>query len=284
MRACSSARRRSRAPAGNLVFTGVEDDPETLATLRRMGFATPHHVANAIRGWHHGRIRATRSARARELLTKLVPGTARRARRQRRSRRRLHAVRPLRLQPAGWRAAVLAVPGAAGAAQARGRASPDRRRRLAAHLAQTPATLDALLDADFLDRLPSRDALAATLGEQLARAPGYRSQARRRAALRQGADLPRRRADHRGPRQRRRRRTGPRQRRRMRGDGSARCEGSSRDDDARARRALRGDGDGKARRARDDGRVRSRPHLRLRCAASMVRPRRARTMRAWRSG
>ncbi len=58
---------------GNLVFTGVEDDPETLATLGAMGFRDTHHVANAIRGWHHGRIRATRSARARELLTKLVP-------------------------------------------------------------------------------------------------------------------------------------------------------------------------------------------------------------------
>ena len=33
----------------------------------------PPHVSGAIRGWHHGRIRAMRSARARELLTKLMP-------------------------------------------------------------------------------------------------------------------------------------------------------------------------------------------------------------------
>ena len=58
---------------GNLVFTGVEDDPETLATLRRMGFADPSSVAAMVRGWHHGRPRATRSARARELLTELMP-------------------------------------------------------------------------------------------------------------------------------------------------------------------------------------------------------------------
>ncbi len=60
--------------SGSLVFTGVEDDPETLDTLLRMGFAKPSVVAATIRGWHHGRIRATRSERARALLTKLVPG------------------------------------------------------------------------------------------------------------------------------------------------------------------------------------------------------------------
>ena len=59
---------------GNLVFTGKESDPETLATLQRLGFKDPARVDDAIRGWHHGRIRATRSGRARELLTELVPG------------------------------------------------------------------------------------------------------------------------------------------------------------------------------------------------------------------
>ncbi len=58
---------------GNLVFTGVEDDPATIATLRGMGFEEPSSVAAMIRGWHHGRPRATRSERARELLTELMP-------------------------------------------------------------------------------------------------------------------------------------------------------------------------------------------------------------------
>ena len=61
------------AQSGSLVFTGVEEDPETLATLARMGFERPADISAVIRGWHHGRIRATRSARARELLTKLMP-------------------------------------------------------------------------------------------------------------------------------------------------------------------------------------------------------------------
>jgi glutamate-ammonia-ligase adenylyltransferase len=58
---------------GSLVFTGVEDDPDTIATLRQMGFANPSGVAATVRGWHHGRPRATRSSRAREILTELMP-------------------------------------------------------------------------------------------------------------------------------------------------------------------------------------------------------------------
>jgi glutamate-ammonia-ligase adenylyltransferase len=60
-------------PLGSLVFTGVEDDPETLATLVGMGFKQPSAVAGIVRGWHHGRIRATRTERAREILTAIMP-------------------------------------------------------------------------------------------------------------------------------------------------------------------------------------------------------------------
>jgi glutamate-ammonia-ligase adenylyltransferase len=58
---------------GSLVFTGVEDDPETLATLARMGFSQPAQVSATIRAWHHGRIAATRTERGRELFTRLAP-------------------------------------------------------------------------------------------------------------------------------------------------------------------------------------------------------------------
>ena len=61
------------AAAGNLVFTGVADDPETLATLSRLGFQHPEAAAETIRGWHFGRRPAVRSARAREVLTELTP-------------------------------------------------------------------------------------------------------------------------------------------------------------------------------------------------------------------
>ena len=58
---------------GALVFTGTEDDPETLKTLTRLGFVRPADVAKTVRAWHHGHVRATRTARARELLTELMP-------------------------------------------------------------------------------------------------------------------------------------------------------------------------------------------------------------------
>jgi glutamate-ammonia-ligase adenylyltransferase len=58
---------------GSLVFTGVENDPGTLDTLSRMGFSEPAAVADTIRSWHHGRIPATRTARGRELFTRLAP-------------------------------------------------------------------------------------------------------------------------------------------------------------------------------------------------------------------
>src|SRR6185437_5213460 len=59
---------------GNLVFTGVADDPETLETLSRLGFARPELAAETIRGWHFGRHAAMRSERAREILTEFAPG------------------------------------------------------------------------------------------------------------------------------------------------------------------------------------------------------------------
>ena len=58
---------------GSLVFTGVEDDPETLDTIKDMGFHAPEKITAGVRGWHHGRYRAMRSERARQLLTELIP-------------------------------------------------------------------------------------------------------------------------------------------------------------------------------------------------------------------
>jgi len=160
------------ASGGNLVFTGVEEDPETLATLARMGFRDSVHISAAIRGWHHGRIRATRSARARELLTKLVP-----------------VLLPALAQtvdpdaafaqfdrfvtnlPAGVQlfSLLLARPDLLALIATVVGAAP----RLAQHLSRAPATLDALIDADFLHTLPSRAMLDAQLKEQMARATGY---------------------------------------------------------------------------------------------------------------
>lgn len=61
------------AGIGDLVFSGAGDDPETLKTLRQLGFREPERAVETVRGWHFGRRPAVRSARAREVLTELVP-------------------------------------------------------------------------------------------------------------------------------------------------------------------------------------------------------------------
>lgn len=58
---------------GNLLFTGVDDDPSTVATLTELGFTNPSHLIGTIRRWHRGRTTATRNKRGRELLTALLP-------------------------------------------------------------------------------------------------------------------------------------------------------------------------------------------------------------------
>ena len=58
---------------GSLSFTGVEADPATLKTLSAYGFSTPDTIDRAIRRWHSGALRSTRTTRSRELLTKLTP-------------------------------------------------------------------------------------------------------------------------------------------------------------------------------------------------------------------
>jgi len=61
------------AEFGSLVFTGVTDDPETLETLKGLGFKNAALVVETVRGWHFGRRAAVQTARAREVLTELVP-------------------------------------------------------------------------------------------------------------------------------------------------------------------------------------------------------------------
>jgi [glutamine synthetase] adenylyltransferase / [glutamine synthetase]-adenylyl-L-tyrosine phosphorylase len=158
--------------SGSLVFTGVDEDPETLETLTRMGYHDASHASAAIRGWHHGRIRATRSPRARELLTKLIPAL-------------LEALAKTADPDAAFVQFDRFVGGLPGGVQLFSLllANPHLLRlvaeiagsapRLATHLAQAPATLDALMDPGFLGELPSREWLDATLTAQLNAAKNY---------------------------------------------------------------------------------------------------------------
>jgi [glutamine synthetase] adenylyltransferase / [glutamine synthetase]-adenylyl-L-tyrosine phosphorylase len=160
------------AAAGSLVFTGVEDDPETLRTISAMGFRDAKHVAHAVRGWHHGRVRATRGARARELLTRLTPALL----------ASLGATahpdsafaqfdRFLSRIPAGVQvfALLAANPHLLHLlANVMGSAP-----RLADHLARKPAMLDAVLDPGFLTEPSTGAELAGILAAELDRAPDF---------------------------------------------------------------------------------------------------------------
>jgi len=147
------------SPFGSLVFTGVDDDPETLKTLARMGFSDPHQVAETIRGWHHGRIAATRSERGRELFTRLAP-------------RLLEAAHATGAPDAAFNrfAAFFSHLTSGVQIQSLFLAQPKIFEllvqalafapRLAATLARRPSALDAMLDADFHEGLDPDDARA----------------------------------------------------------------------------------------------------------------------------
>jgi len=59
--------------APNLVVAADEADPAALASLERLGFGNPKAAIEAIRAWQSGRYGATRSAKARERLTEILP-------------------------------------------------------------------------------------------------------------------------------------------------------------------------------------------------------------------
>ncbi len=58
---------------GSMVFAGETDDPSTVAALEKLGYKDPSRVLETVRGWHHGRYPAVRTARARERLTEVQP-------------------------------------------------------------------------------------------------------------------------------------------------------------------------------------------------------------------
>jgi len=58
---------------GSLVFTGVEPEAITLKTFEKYGFERGPEIWQIMSDWLGGRINATRTQRARELLTRLAP-------------------------------------------------------------------------------------------------------------------------------------------------------------------------------------------------------------------
>ena len=162
----------SLAAPGNLVFTGVEHDPDTLTTIAKLGYRDPETVSSLIRGWHHGRHRAMRSARAREVLTELVPAIiaalAKSVSPDDAFRRFDTFISKL---PAGAQffALLHANPGMlALLADIMGSAP-----RLAERLARRPILFDTVLSPDFYKPAPPRAALEAEIAAAAAGANAY---------------------------------------------------------------------------------------------------------------
>ena len=160
---------------GILAFTGTDDNPETLETLERMGFGEATSVSKTIRGWHHGRIRAARSTRARELLTELTPtllaALARTANPDQAFARFAGFLANL---PAGVQLFLLfqAAPNMLDLVAEIVGAAP----RIADYLSRHARLFDAVLARDFYDDLPDRHTLAAALDRELAMANDLQDQ------------------------------------------------------------------------------------------------------------
>lgn len=64
---------KDESSAGGLIFTGADDDADTLAQLAKMGFSNPAEISATIKAWYAGRYRAMRTETARERLDELLP-------------------------------------------------------------------------------------------------------------------------------------------------------------------------------------------------------------------
>ncbi|MDQ0315139.1 bifunctional [glutamine synthetase] adenylyltransferase/[glutamine synthetase]-adenylyl-L-tyrosine phosphorylase [Amorphus orientalis] len=157
---------------GNLVFTGDDDDPETLDTLSRLGYQRPQEVTRAIRAWHFGRYPATRSSRSRELLTELVPMILDALAHTENADVAFNAFdRFVSHLPAGVQIFSLlkSNPSLLGLLATIMGAAP----KLAQTLTRRPRVLDAVLDPTFFGALPGADETHALLERSLAEARTY---------------------------------------------------------------------------------------------------------------
>ncbi len=151
---------------GNLVFTGVSHDPDTLDTLSNMGYINPKTVSEIVMGWHRGSKRATRTKRTRELLTEIMPTLLKRLSETANPDEAFLKFNDfLTNLPAGVQLfslfnanpqLLVLVADIMGSAP-----------KLAYNLSQSPALLDSVLYGDFYHDLPSREQLRTQLDEIL---------------------------------------------------------------------------------------------------------------------
>ncbi|MGY9062217.1 MAG: bifunctional [glutamine synthetase] adenylyltransferase/[glutamine synthetase]-adenylyl-L-tyrosine phosphorylase [Rhodospirillales bacterium] len=152
----------------NLVFTGGDSDPDTLNTIADLGYEQPETIDATIRGWQHGRYKATHSTRSREILTELMPTL-------------LHAIATMPDPTATFLKFDMFLKGLPAGIQlfSMFQAQPEilnlvaeimgKAPRLARHLASRPSVLDSVLTPDFFDNPPNFVELKIDLSQQLDR-------------------------------------------------------------------------------------------------------------------
>lgn len=157
---------------GNLVFTGTDHDPDTMKTLEAMGFENPEAISQVIKSWHHGRLRATRSTRSRQILTELTPSILLAfSKTAQPDRAFLKFDQSLAKLPAGVQlfSVFYANPEVLDLiAEIMGDAP-----RLADYLTDSTERLDYVLDPGFFSALPSEDDLRAEITIRLERADNF---------------------------------------------------------------------------------------------------------------
>ena len=158
--------------SGSLVFTGTEDDPETLETLRGLGFRNVSDMSNTIRGWHSGRFPATRSSRSREILTSLMPALLRALSRTSNPDTAFTRFDQF-LTKLGAGVQLFSMlysnPGLLDLLAGICGTAP----RLASYLSQNAAVLEAVVDPDFFKQIPNGSALHDALESSLGHARDY---------------------------------------------------------------------------------------------------------------
>ena len=160
------------AEEGSLSFTGAADDPETKATLEKMGFKNPAEISAIIRSWHHGRFAATRSERARERLTEIMPDL-------------LAALAASADPDVAFTSFDRFLRGLPAGVQLFSLLSANRKLldllamvlgtapRMAETLSRRPRTVDAMLDPGFFDKLPSPGEMHAYVAERFEAVQGF---------------------------------------------------------------------------------------------------------------
>lgn len=160
--------------AGSLILTGVEPTPDTLETLKTLGFADPESVWKRLNGWAAGKVRAVRTARARSLFARIAPQLVDRMAATGEPDAALVRFAaffenlPMGVQPLSL---LSNEPGLAADLVSIITLAP----RMASELARRPNLLDAMLDQRFTRPLDEDlpDGFAALMGDAMARANGY---------------------------------------------------------------------------------------------------------------